>query len=344
MMSALRPAALGLACVLLAGLPAGCTLPAEPPPAHPTTGHVERLDPRLDALVPPGATLEILADGFDWTEGPVWRADGDYLLFTDIPRNTIYQWDEARGLQVFLRPAGFTGPEPPGPELGANGLAFDGEGRLVLCDHGNRSIARLDERNFTKTVLADRYEGRRFNSPNDLTFHSGGALYFTDPPYGLAGQDDDPHKELPFNGVYRLDPDGRVTLLVDDLTRPNGLAFSPDERTLYVANSDPEAARWMAYNVSPDGLLSGGRVFFDATDRVRAGLTGLPDGMAVDAAGNLFATGPGGVLVFAPDGTHLGTLVTGQATSNAALGNEGRVLYLTADRYLLRIRLAPPAA
>ncbi len=332
----MRPA---FAVLLLLALPA-----CSSPPAHRTTGTVERLDPRFEALVPPGAALEILADGFEWTEGPAWRKDGDYLLFTDIPKNTIYRWRDDEGLRVFLRPAGYSGSEPPGAELGANGLAFDARGRLVFCDHGNRALMRLDEANFTKTVLVDRYDGRRLNSPNDLAFRSGGDLYFTDPPYGLAGQDDDPHKELPFNGVYRLTPSGETTLLVDDLTRPNGLAFSPDERTLYVSNSDPEAARWMVYDVAPDGRLARGRVFFDATDRVQAGLKGLPDGMAIDRAGHLFATGPGGVLVFAPDGTHLGTLVTGEATANVTFGDDGASLYVTADRYLLRVRLTTTGA
>ena len=315
-----------------------CTPSAHTPPPE-TLGSIERLDPRLDALVPSGAAMEKLAEGFAWSEGPAWRAEGAYLLFTDIPNNTIYQWSEAEGLDVFLRPAGYGGAEPPGLELGSNGLAFHPDGPLLMCDHGNRGVFRLNEDNFTKTALVTRYDDRRFNSPNDLVYHSNGDLYFTDPPYGLAGQDDDPTKELPFNGVYRPGTDGTITLLDSTLTRPNGIGFSPDEQTLYVAVSDPNAAQWMAYDVQDDGTLANRRVFFDATDKVQAGLKGLPDGLAVDAQGNIFATGPGGVLVFAPDGTHLGTLQTGEATANCAFGDDGSTLYITADMYLLRARL-----
>jgi gluconolactonase len=327
-----------------------------------TVGGVERLDPAIDALVPPGARIEQLAEGFAWTEGPVWRQGdagqdgardtgaGDdgagYLLFTDIPRNTIYRWREGEGVSVFLRPAGFTGPDPPGHELGANGLTLDPQGALVMADHGNRQVARLDERRYLKETLADRFDGRRLNSPNDLIFAPHGDLYFTDPPYGLAGQDDDPAKELPFNGVYRRAPDGSLALVTRELTRPNGLALSPDGRALYVANSDAARAVWMAYDVATDGSVPGapdarGRVLFDATPLVRQGRAGLPDGLRVADDGTLFATGPGGVLVLTPDGRHLGTIVTGQPTSNCAFGDrDRRTLYITANDRLLRVRLA----
>lgn len=305
---------------------------------------VDRLDPEVDALVPRDARLETIADGFDWSEGPVWRKSGAYLLFSDVPTNTIYRWREGEGLSVFMRPAGYTGPTPPGRELGSNGLTFDASDRLVMADHGNRQVARVDESNFTKTTLADRYEGKRLNSPNDLVYSSRGDLYFTDPPYGLKGQHDDPAKELPFSGVYRLSSSGELTLLARDLRFPNGIALSPDERTLYVANSDPERAIWMAYDVAGDGSLSNGRVLFDATPLLRAGRQGLPDGLAVDARGNLFATGPGGVLVLAPDGRHLGTIETGTAAANCAFGDGGSTLYITADMRLLRIRLATKGA
>lgn len=305
-----------------------------------TMGAVERVEARLDSLVPPGATLEVLAEGFDWSEGPVWVPAGGYVLFSDVPRNTIYRWKEGEGLDVFLRPAGYGGiGEPPGRELGTNGLVLDPEGRLVMCDHGNRMVARLDTATFTKTALAERYEGRRLNSPNDLVYRSNGDLYFTDPPYGLRGLNESPLKELPVNGVYRLATDGTLTLLTDTLTFPNGIAFSPDERTLYVAVSDPERPVVMAYDVQEDGTLAGGRVFFDASAEAAAGRRGLPDGMAVDVQGNVFATGPGGVLVLAPDGTHLGTIETGQATANCTFGDDGSTLYVTADMYLARIRL-----
>jgi gluconolactonase len=340
-----------LATVLLA---AGCggPAPAAPGPAggsagaaapHPpgfeTVGRLERLAPAFDRLVPPDARIERLAGGFRWSEGPIWRQSGGYLLFTDIPANTIHRWSEAEGLDVFLRPAGYTRPDPPGRELGSNGLAFDAEDRLVMADHGNREISRLDEDNFTKTTLADRYGGRRLNSPNDLVIRSNGDIYFTDPPYGLQGLHDSPLKELDFAGVYRLTPAGEVTLLTRGLRFPNGIAFSPDERTLYVANSDPERAIWMAYDVRGDGGIANGRVLFDATSLVGRERPGLPDGIAVDREGNLFATGPGGVLVITPEGRHLGTIVTGAATANCKFGDDGHTLYMTAHQNLLRVRL-----
>jgi gluconolactonase len=311
---------------------------------YPAVGTVERLDPALDALVPRDARIEQLGAGFDWSEGPVWRRSGGYLLFSDIPRNTIHKWREGEGVTVFLRPAGHAGSSPPGRELGSNGLTFDAQDRLVMADHGNRQIARLDESNFTKTTLADRYQGKRLNSPNDLAYRSNGDLFFTDPPYGLTGLDRDPAKELPHNGVYRLSASGELTLLTTELSFPNGIALSPDERTLYVANSDPQRAIWMAYDLAPDGSISRGRVLFDATPLARQGRRGAPDGFKVDRAGNLFATGPGGVLVITPDGRHLGTIVTGQATANCAFGDDGSTLYITADSLLLRVRLATRGA
>ena len=314
-----------------------------PSPNHaqprPTVGQIERLDPALDALISPDAKIEQLATGFQWSEGPVWRASGRYLLFSDVPGNTIYKWQDSTGLSVFLRPAGFTGVNPPGRELGTNGLTFDDHDSLVMADHGNRQVARLNEANFTRITLADRYQGNRLNSPNDLVYRSNGDLYFTDPPYGLKGLNDDPAKELRHNGVYRLTRTGELTLLTAELTFPNGLAFSPDEKTLYVANSDPQRAIWMAFDVRPDGTIGNGRVFFDATALARAGKPGLPDGMKVDRAGNLFASGPGGIFIFSPAGKHLGTIVTGQRTANCAFGDDGSTLYMTANDRLLRVRL-----
>ena len=216
---------------------------------------------------------------------------------------------------------------------------MDAQGRLVLCQHGDRRVARLEDDGKTFKTLADRYMGKRFNSPNDGVFNSNGDLYFTDPPYGLLKLNDDPAKEIDFNGVYRISAgDGSVTLLTKEMTFPNGIAFSPDEKTLYVANSDPKKAIWMAFPVKDDGTLGEGRVFADVTSSVGA-KKGLPDGMKVDQAGNLFATGPGGVLIFAPDGTHLGTFATGEATANCGWGEDGTVLYITADMYIGRIKL-----
>jgi gluconolactonase len=307
------------------------------PPADSTSAAPR--DPDFEALVPRDARLEKLAEGFDWTEGPIWRASGGYLLFSDIPRNTVYRWKEGEGLSVFLRPAGYTRPDPPGDELGTNALVFDAQDRLVMADHGNRQIARLDEVKFTRTTLADRFEGKRLNSPNDLIFHSNGDLYFTDPPYGLRGLNQNPTKELEVNGVYRLTPAGELTLLIRDLTFPNGVALSPDEKTLYVSNSDPRRPVWMAYELREDGSLGAGRVLFDASALVRERKRGSPDGMTVDRNGNLFAAGPGGVLVITPDGRHLGTIETEQVAANCTFGDDGSTLYITADAELLRIRL-----
>ncbi|MDB4881344.1 MAG: SMP-30/Gluconolaconase/LRE-like region-containing protein [Gemmatimonadetes bacterium] len=306
--------------------------------ATPATTRVERLDPAIDALIPRDARVEKLADGFDWVEGPVWRRDKGYLLFSDIPKNTIYKWKEGEGISVFLRPAGYTGATPQGRELGSNGLTTDAQGRLVVADHGNRLIARVSDSLFTKTVLADRYEGKRFNSPNDVVFRANGDLYFTDPPYGLFKLNADSAKELPFNGVYRLSPSGVVTLLARDLTFPNGIAISPDGNTLYVAISDGKNPYIMAYDIQTDGNVARGRIFFNADSLVKRRLPGALDGMKVDAKGNLFATGPGGILVISPQGKHLGTIVTGDLTANVGFGDDGSTLYITANHALLRIR------
>ncbi len=309
-------------------------------PAADAIGTVIRLDDRMDALVPEDAVIEKLAEGFEWSEGPVWVPDdGGYLLFSDIPVNTIYRWDEKDGLSPYLRPAGYAGSDPSGAELGTNGLALDAEGRLVMCDHGNRQIARLDAANFTRETIVDSYEGKRLNSPNDLVFHSSGDLYFTDPPYGLAGLNDSPDKELPFNGVYRVDPNGASSLLADELGFPNGIAFSPDEKTLYVANSGGAHPVIRAYDVQDDGTLANSRVFFDGSALIADGAAGAFDGMAVDTEGNLFATGPGGVLALTPEGEHLGTISTGERIANCAFGDDGSTLYLTSDMFLARIRL-----
>lgn len=302
------------------------------------SAQVERLDPALDALIDPDVVLERVVGELDWSEGPIWRRSGNYLLFSDIPQNTIYRWSAGEGVELFMRPAGYIGSEPAGHELGTNGLVFDQEDRLVMADHGNRQIARLNEENWTRETLASHYDGKRLNSPNDLIIHSNGDIYFTDPPYGLTGLNDSPVKELDFNGVYRLRPSGELIVVARDLTFPNGIALSPDERTLYVAISDPRAPVWMAYDVAADGAVSGGRVFFDGAELQREGKRGAPDGLAVDAAGNLWATGPGGVLILSPEGRHLGTIVTGQATSNATFGEDGSVLYLTADAEIIRVQ------
>ena len=328
---------LAASCVLALGI--GQARAQEARPAARTLGTIERHDPRFDKLIPPGAAIEVLAEGFDWAEGPAWDRKLGSLLFSDIPPNTVYRWREgAKKPEVFLKPSGYTQGPPRGGEPGSNGLAFDPEGRLVLCQHGDRRVARLEPDGSFKT-LVDRFEGKRLNSPNDLVFAADGSLYFTDPPYGLLAGNSDPAKELPYNGVYRLSKTGELTLLTKEMSFPNGIGLSPDGKTLYVANSDSARAVWMAFPVKPDGTIGEGRVFFDATRGMKT-LKGAPDGLKLDKAGNLFATGPGGVLVFAPDGTHLGTLNTGEATANVGWGDDGSTLYITADMFLARIRTA----
>ena len=311
--------------------------------AFPTLGTIERVDARFDQLVPRDARVERIADGFDWSEGPVWDANGKYLLFSDVPRNTVFKWQEGKGVSVFLTPSGHTGSAPRDGEPGSNGLLMDGQGGRFVLVPARRCAASLapSSRTGKFTTLADKYMGKRLSSPgNDGVFKANGDLYFTDPPYGLVKLNQDPAKELDFNGVYRLSAsDGTLTLLTKELTFPNGIAtISPDEKTLYVANSDPGKAIWMAFPLKEDGTIGAGRVFADVTSSVPT-KKGLPDGMKVDAAGNVFATGPGGILVFAPDGTHLGTFNTGEATANCGWGEDGSVLYITADMYIGRVRL-----
>jgi gluconolactonase len=299
-------------------------------------GRIERQDGRLDALLPKDAVIEVLAEGFKWSEGPVWDKTAGRLLFSDVPNNVVHAWSEKEGLSTFLKPSGYTGPEGAGGrEPGANGLAFDAKGRLVLCQHGDRRLSRLEGGRFV--TLVERFEGKRFNSPNDLVIAADGSTYFTDPPYGLTKTFDDPGREIGWNGVYRLAPDGRVSVLVKDLRAPNGIGLSPDGRTLYVGQSDPDRPVLMAYDVAKDGSVSNGRVFFDTTPLRKNG-PGGPDGLKVDRQGNVFTTGPGGVVVLSPKGEYLGTIVTGVPTANCGFGDDGSTLYITANDKLCRVR------
>src|SRR5512143_1372071 len=274
---------------------------ATAPRAGAAAGRVERLDPRLDALVPADARVEVVTEGLHWAEGPLWNPRDGSLLFSDVPRNAVFQWTPRGGVVAVLRPSGYTGTDPfTGNAPGSNGLTFDREGRLVLCQHGDRRIARR-EADGQLVGLVDRYQDKRLNSPNDLVYGPDGALYFTDPPFGLPRGFEDPGRELAFQGVYRLAPDGTLTAIVTDLRAPNGLAFSPDGKTLYVSNAERENPIWMAYPVHGDGGAGSGRVFADARAWLADG-EGVPDGMKVDDRGNVFATGPGGIDIFAPDG------------------------------------------
>lgn len=316
-------------------LPAGTNVNAMEPEQK--LGWVEQADPGLTDLIALDAKVEKVGEGFEWSEGPVWVKAGNYLLFSDVPKNSVYRYQEGQGVDVFLKPSGYTGLIPRGGESGSNGLAIDREGRLVLCQHGDRRVARWEKGCFI--TLADNYEGRPFNSPNDLVIKSNGDIYFTDPPYGMTPEARRDPNAMPFCGVYRISNDGKVTLLVDNMTRPNGIAFSPDEKTLYVAQSDSERPVWMAFPVKEDGTLGPGRVFFDAKPWVASGLKGGPDGMKVDYKGNLFATGPGGINIIRPDGTFLGRIRTSVNAANCAFGGQdGSVLYITAHMYLLRVQ------
>lgn len=329
-------ATLTLAAVAAIGLRPGT---AEEPKLPMTLGSIDRKDPKLDALIPKDAKIEVLAGGFKWTEGPVWDKKGNALLFTDIPNNRVVRWSAKDGVSDFLKPSGYTGKaEFTGSEPGANGLAYDKNGSLILCQHGDRRVARLKGDKTFETIV-DKFEGKRFNSPNDLVFAKNGDMYFTDPPYGLPGQMKDPAKELDFQGVYRLGADGKLALLTKEMTRPNGIALSPDEKTLYVANSDPDKAIWMAFPIGADGKLGAGKLIHDATADVKASPNkGLPDGLKVDAKGNIFATAINGVYVFGPDHAFLGRIVTNDKTANCAWGDDGTVLYLATNDKLTRVK------
>lgn len=303
-----------------------------------TLGKLTSLDPAFDELIAPNTPIVAIGEGFDWSEGPVWVKQGNYLLFSDVPRNTIYKWAEGEEISIFLNPSGYTGLLPYSNEPGSNGLIISKDGQLIACEHGDRRISIMPFTKGGKVTLTDNYEGKRYNSPNDVVQHSSGAIYFTDPPYGLQDYAKDKSREIDMFGVYRIGTDGTVTAVIKDLERPNGLAFSPDEDILYVAQSDPKEAYIMAYDVNTDGSLRNGRVFYDATPDSKKGLKGLPDGLKVDNKGNLFATGPGGVMVISSKGKLLGRIETGESTSNCAWGDDGSVLYITADAFLCRIQ------
>lgn len=303
---------------------------------------IEIYDPEILTILDSSTVIEVLADGFKWSEGPLWLPDENKLIFTDVPENTIYSWDEKSGKQLYLKPSGYTIINDKGGKEGANGLMLDKEGHLILCQHGNRSVAKmiapLKAPKDSFEFLTTNYLGKKFNSPNDLYITKEGDIFFTDPPYGLPGQDKDSIKEINFNGVYRLKKDGSVTLLDSLLTKPNGIVMSPDEQIMYVANSDPDKAIWMKYTLDQQKNITDRTLFADVTHQVPT-QKGLPDGMKISKKGYIFASGPGGILVFHPDGRQLGVINTGQATANCALDTDEKYLYMTAHSYLMRVRL-----
>lgn len=342
-----------LGCVALVVLCFGAALHWPPPrlyAAQQNAATVERLDPAANQIIPQNATLQKVATGFTWTEGPIWIHDG-YLLFAEIPSNSIRKVRPGSPASIFLQPSGYKGSAPyGGPEPGSNGMTLDARGRLTVAGHAQRDVFRLESLDDPthSTILADTYQGKRLNSPNDLVYKSDGSLYFTDPPYGLRTQNDsDPAKELTFNGVYRI-PGARdqkagappqrdkLQLLIKDLPRPNGIAFSPDEKYLYVSNTEPQKT-WMRYAVKPDGTLGEGKVFADATADTRVG---GPDGIKVDRAGNLYGAGPGGVWIFSPAGKHIATIVMPERVGNLNWGGaDAKSLFITASTSVYRIDL-----
>lgn len=326
---------LGIFLVLVGHKALAAQLPSSP---------VLILNERARLIVAEDAPLEVLAEGFSWSEGPVVEPNSGDVLFSDVPENKLYRWNAVDGLSLYLHPSGDTGRYSDNPaKQGSNGLMFNQQQQLVLAQHGDRRLAVLEgvsDHTGRFRTLTDRFEDKRFNSPNDVVQHSNGSYYFTDPPYGLAGGDNSPAKALSVNGVYRFNTDGKTSLLVNHLSRPNGLAFSPDERWLYLANSDKQAAQWWRYAVHEDGSLDEGALWLDATDEAQQ-YNGLPDGLKVLPSGVVLATGPRGVWIIDPDGTPLGIIQTGVSAANVALSPNYRWLYITASQYLLRLALLP---
>jgi len=303
---------------------------------------LEKLDSAFDQLVHADAVIDTLAQGFEWSEGPVWIEELKTLIFSDVPANTIYKWTEAGGKEVYLTPSGYTGKVKRGGETGSNGLTLNAKRQLVLCQHGDRRIAvmnaPLDHPKADFINLASQFKGKRFDSPNDVVFAPGGDFFFTDPPYGLEKFISDSSKDAPYQGVFKVNSSGEVTLLTDSITRPNGIALFPDGRSIIIANSDPDKAIWYLYDLDKNNLLINGRIFYDATVEGRTD-KGSPDGLKIDREGNVFASGPGGIWVFDKKARVLGKIRIGLSVSNCALGDDDKTLYVTADNYILRVKM-----
>jgi gluconolactonase len=317
---------------------ASCTVQKK----YQTVGSIERYDSSINNLVAPDAKAEIIAEGFEWSEGPLWIEKNKMLLFSDIPRNSIYKWTAKKGIELYFTPSGYTDSAKRGGETGSNGLILDKNGALVLCQHGDRRMARMEapiDKPEAKFVsIATNYKGKKLNSPNDAVYNSKGELFFTDPPYGLEQGMEDPKKETPFQGVYRVTTGGEVVLITDTLTRPNGIAFFPNEKTFIVANSDGEKPNWYAYDIDANGVVSNGRIFYSAAGSDQA-LKGGNDGLKIDKNGNIFATGPGGIWIFNSSGKLLGKLRLNEAASNCALSDDEKTLYITNDMYIVRFKM-----
>lgn len=307
----------------------------------PGTGTIEFVAKELSKLINKDAKIETIAEGFQFTEGPLWLEKEQMLLLSDVPGNTIYKWTEANGKEVYVKPGGYTDTAKRGGFMGPNGLILSHDGKLLVCQHGDRRIAVMDaplnapQSKFI--TAAGQYDGKRLNSPNDLFLTASGDLYFTDPSYGLERGARDPKKEIAFQGVYKMDKAGKVMLLVDSIEAPNGIAIFPDGKTLLVANSDNRKKMWYAYDIASNGLLTNGRVFYDVSSEKGAGGC---DGLKIDSKGNVFATGPGGIWIFTKSGKLIGKIkVNGTSVANCALTPDGKTIYLTATKYLLRVKM-----
>ena len=309
---------------------------------YPTIGNIERLDESINDIVSANAKAEIIAEGFEWSEGPLWIEMNKMLLFSDIPRNAIYKWTEKTETELYLQPAGYTGSEKRGGETGSNGLMLDNNGNLVLCQHGDRRMARMDapvDKPLPKFIsIADSWQGKKLNSPNDGVYNDKGELFFTDPPYGLEKGMNDPLKEIPFQGVFKVNNTGEVQLITDTLSRPNGIAFFPGEQTFIVANSDGNKPNWYAFDINANNEVINGRIWYSAAGYDKS-LKGGNDGLKIDRNGNVFATGPGGIWIFNKNGKLLGKLRLNEAASNVALSPDEKTLYITNDMYIVRFKM-----
>ncbi|MEH6304653.1 SMP-30/gluconolactonase/LRE family protein [Olivibacter sp. CPCC 100613] len=302
-----------------------------------TTADIERIHTDLDKLINIDADLEVIAEGFTWVEGPLWVEEAKMLLFSDIPPNKVFKWTEQGGLALYLEPAGYTSNQVRGGEIGSNGLLLDRHKNLVLCQHGDRRIARMDallshpESKFI--TLAAKWKGKKLNSPNDIVERSNGDLFFTDPIYGLNDQHIE-KQELDFCGVYKIDTLGRLSLLIDTINRPNGIALSPNENRLYIGNSDDQKPMLYAFDITPDDSLKSAGIVFDFSK-----FGGGPDGFKVDKEGNIFASGPGGIWIFNSSYQLIGKIRIKQRVSNCCLADDDKTLYITASNQVLRLRM-----
>jgi len=303
---------------------------------------LQPMDPGFSKIVSKNAKAEILADGFLWSEGPLWVEKYKMFLFSDVKKNVIYKWTAAKGKEVYLSPAGYTGKIPRGGELGSNGLGLNTKGQLVICQDGDRVVsimdAPLDHPKAKFIHIATGYKGKKFDSPNDLAFLSNGDIYFTDPPYGLEKNVNDPLKEAPYQGVYKISKNGTITMLIDTLTRPNGIAFFPGGKTILISNSDQGKAYWYAYDLDKSGLLTHGRIFYSANDATKTA-AGMPDGMKITKNGIVFTSGPGGLWIFNQSGKLLGKMLFNDIVSNCSLSADERTLYVTSNHRVLKVTL-----